>query len=83
MTAITAARRSRRSRWPRRCCYAKVERNRRDPAPGDNDRICAGIQPGRSSAITADLYDAGVSSYAWGYCARPGYPTVRGGTPSN
>ena len=63
-------------------CYVKVERNYRDPGTGENDRVYAGIPVGGDHAYTRDLYDAGVSSYAWGYCAIPGRPVVQGGTPS-
>ncbi|MBB5868288.1 hypothetical protein F4553_001667 [Allocatelliglobosispora scoriae] len=60
-------------------CYVKIARDSDNKTlytseryPGDSDEY----------QYTNILYDAGVTSYAWGYCSRPGYGTVSGRTAS-
>jgi len=60
-------------------CYVKLARD------SDNKTLYTSVRlPGDSDEYqsTNILYDANVTSYAWGYCNRPGYGTVSGRTSS-
>lgn len=62
-------------------CYMKVTRN------SDGETLRAGVtlhdRPHRYAGYTNMLYDADVTSYAWGYCkTSTNGPVYRGGTSS-
>jgi len=56
-------------------CYVKVERN------SDRQAYRTDGNPSYISRVTQVVYDAGVSSYAWGYCSYNGR-AYTAGTPS-